>query len=72
MRQAAIENGLSQSSLIKYTIDHGRPCVKRRSDKKNFFFIREIRFNETLSVNQTSALFIETRQMKKVQKNKSR
>ena len=40
--------------------------------RRIFFFIREIRFNETLSVNQTSALFIETRQMKKVQKNKSR
>ena len=31
MPRAAIANGLSQSSVIKYAIDHGRPFVKRRS-----------------------------------------
>ena len=41
MRQAAIESGLSNSSVIKYAIDHGRPYMKRRSDKKKFY-VREI------------------------------
>ena len=41
MRRAAIENGLSNSSVIKYAIDHGRSYVKRRSEKKKFY-VREI------------------------------
>ena len=41
MRRAAIEDGLSNLSVIKYAIDHGRSYVKRRSDKKKFF-VREI------------------------------
>lgn len=43
--------------------------MKRRSDKKKLY-VREICFNETLSVNQTFALFKEIREMKKIQKNK--
>ena len=42
MRRAAIENGLSNSSVIKYAIDHGRSYVKRRSDKKEFFCERDL------------------------------
>ena len=41
IRQAAIESGLSNSSVIKYAIDHGKSYVKRRSDKKKFY-VREI------------------------------
>ena len=41
MRQAAIGSGLSNSSVIKCAIDHGRSSVKRRSDKKKFS-VREI------------------------------
>ena len=41
MRRAAIESGLSNASVIKYAIDHGRPYVKRRSDRKKFY-VREI------------------------------
>ena len=40
-RRAAIESGLSNSSIIKYAIDHGRSYVKRRSEKKKFY-VREI------------------------------
>ena len=41
MQRAAIESGLSNTSVIKYAIDHGRSYVKRRSDKKKFY-VREI------------------------------
>ena len=41
MRRAAIESGLSNTSVIKYAIDHGRSYVKRRSEKKKFY-VREI------------------------------
>ena len=41
MRRAAIESGLSNSSVIKYAIHHGRSYVNRRSDKKKFY-VREI------------------------------
>ena len=41
MKQAAMESGLSNQSVIKYAIDHGRNFVKRRSDKK-IFHVREI------------------------------
>lgn len=36
VRRAAIESGLSNTSVIKYAIDHGRSYVKRRSYKKKF------------------------------------
>ena len=41
LRRAAIESGLSNTSVIKYAIDHGTSYVKRRSDKK-IFYVREI------------------------------
>ena len=36
VRRAAIESGLSNTSVIKYAIDHGRSYVKRRSYKMKF------------------------------------
>ena len=42
MRRAAIKNGLSNSSVIKYAIDHGKSYVKRKSDKKEFFCERDL------------------------------
>ena len=42
MRRAAIENGLSDSSVIKYAIDLGRSYMKRKSDKKEFFCERDL------------------------------
>ena len=41
LRRAAIGSGLLNQSVIKYAIDHGRPFVKRRTDKK-IFYVREI------------------------------
>ena len=48
MWRAAIENELSNSSIIKYAIDHGRSYVKRRWNKKEFFLSE--RFDDPLFV----------------------
>ena len=40
MRRAAIENGLSNSSVIKYVIDHGRSSWKGDLTRRNFTWER--------------------------------